>query len=113
MSVEGKTASGDVQLASDEPVADAPTQNGDGKEEEVVEQFVDRDRRLLAAMPTNEDSVLRDLKAFWKPLKDDPYDFNGWTQLLQYVDAGVRQRSNIFQGKQSFRTQSSPIVVNC
>lgn len=30
---------------------------------------------------------LPDLEKYWKPVKADPEDFNGWTQLLAYVDS--------------------------
>ena len=29
----------------------------------------------------------KDLDKFWKTVKDDPSDFTGWTQLLQFVDS--------------------------
>lgn len=43
-----------------------------------------------ALLEINVRKLLPDLEKHWKPVEDDPNDFQAWTYLLQYVDQEVR-----------------------
>ena len=38
---------------------------------------------------TENERELTELEKYWKPVKDNPSDFTGWTYLLQYVEQEV------------------------
>jgi len=40
----------------------------------------------------------KELEKYWKPVKDDPSDFTGWTHLLQFVD----NRNELDNGREAF-----------
>lgn len=49
-----------------------------------------------ALLEINIRKLLPDLEKHWKPVEDDPNDFQAWTYLLQYVDQEVRMLIIIF-----------------
>lgn len=90
-----ENAGADVEMKDDESekkddvVKDDDAAKEDGTPAEDGPQvFVDRDQRILAKKPSVESTKLAEREKYWKPIKDDPYDFTGWTYLLQYVDHG-------------------------
>jgi pre-mRNA-processing factor 39 len=87
---EEESGSGDANGAAEAEASDQAQAETTEPAEAVPEVFVDRDRRLLSKKPSNSSSKLTELEKYWKPIKDDPSDFTGWTYLLQYVDQGVR-----------------------
>lgn len=44
-----------------------------------------------ALLEINVRKLLPDLEKHWKPVEDDPNDFQAWTYLLQYVDQEVSE----------------------
>jgi len=47
-----------------------------------------------------KEELKKELAKLWKPVKDDPSDFTGWTHLLQFVDSKNEEKD----GEEAFTT---------
>ncbi|CAG0883691.1 unnamed protein product [Darwinula stevensoni] len=77
----------DVKSSDVDEYEKTATQSQDEAEEmEPEDEMFRKSSLLLTDRPRTSAKKLKDLEKYWKPLKEDPNDFTGWTYLLQYVD---------------------------
>lgn len=77
-------------VADDESNASATVNNADGEESNSGDSSTGPTPAKKALLEINVRKLLPDLEKHWKPVEDDPNDFQAWTYLLQYVDQEVR-----------------------
>ena len=80
----------DVKSSDVDEYEKAALQSQDEADEmEPEDEMFHKSSLLLTDRPRTSTKKLKDLEKYWKPLKEDPNDFTGWTYLLQYVDQEV------------------------
>ena len=42
----------------------------------------------------DKETTGKELQKYWRPVKENPMDFTGWTYLLQYVEQEVSVKTN-------------------
>lgn len=83
----------DEEMTANEPVADKVEKKDEKKQEEekkeekpVETEEEKKERREKEKKEREEKTKAKELEKFWKAVKDDPSDFQGWTYLLQFAD---------------------------
>jgi len=84
--VQGKKQPIEQEKAEDEP----PAKKSKVAEEALKKIEAEKQRKETEKKEAEEKIISdrrKELDKFWKSVTDDPSDFTGWTQLLQYVDS--------------------------
>jgi len=78
----------EVSEPTAEPVSDKDEKKEEEKKDEkpVETEEEKKERREKEKKEREEKTKAKELEKFWKAVKDDPSDFQGWTYLLQFAD---------------------------
>ena len=91
-----------AQVPEEKPADEPPAKKSKIAEEalkKIEEQKRKAEQDKLDAEERVKNAKKAELEKLWKVVTDDPADFTGWTQLLQYVDSKNEQE----EGRKVFK----------